>query len=134
MVDNVIAIIRYNYLSDTDVEFETFPGTRLSKRKVHLHLLSILGAFQNVPKDIAPNNDKGIYFEKAINDLKTLIQKYNGDGLRCPDCGAKVEWDGEYFNCSGCNVAWDTKEYEQALYTLRGKTDYSQLVIEEDPL
>jgi len=51
------------------------------KRTVHisrviLDLKSIRGCFKHVNKDVAPNKDKGIYFEKAMHDLDKAIKKY----------------------------------------------------------
>ena len=41
--------------------------------KVRLKLLSVIGAFNCVPEDVAPKDDKGIYFYKAMEDLKELL-------------------------------------------------------------
>lgn len=131
-VKAVIAMLQRDFLSETKKDFEIFPGEKVPKLKIRLQLLSILGAFQKVPKDVAPDKDPGIYFHKAMEDLRDLTKKYNGEGLRCPDCGAKVNWEGHYFVCEGCDFAWDAKEFEQATYTLKGKLDYSELVLEED--
>jgi hypothetical protein len=52
---------------------------KVLKKKVASQLTMVLGAFQKVPKDKAPNDDKGIYFEKAMKDLTELIQRYTKD-------------------------------------------------------
>ena len=38
--------------------------------------MALEGAFTCVPKSVAPNEDKGIYFEKAMADLEHLLIKY----------------------------------------------------------
>jgi len=50
---------------------------KLHPARILYDLKSIKGYFFCVPKNIAPNEDKGIYFEKAMNFLDSLIQEYN---------------------------------------------------------
>ena len=45
-------------------------------REILIDLWKIRGAFNCVPKDVAPNKDKGIYFAKAMKDLEDIIRKY----------------------------------------------------------
>lgn len=54
---------------------------QISKRTYHIgrvisDLKMIKGSFSHVPKNMAPNDDKGIYFAKAMHDLEKLIGKY----------------------------------------------------------
>ena len=44
--------------------------------RVILDLKTLRGCFRHVNKDVAPNKDKGIYFEKAMQDLDHVIKKY----------------------------------------------------------
>ena len=46
----------------------------LNPYRMRLKLLEIKGALDCVPTDIAPDKDKGIYFYKAVEDLKELIK------------------------------------------------------------
>jgi len=49
---------------------------KLHPARVLYDLKSIKGYFHWVPKDTAPDKDKGVYFEKAINYLDSKIREY----------------------------------------------------------
>ncbi|MFX0023757.1 MAG: hypothetical protein ACFE9S_15630 [Candidatus Hermodarchaeota archaeon] len=51
-------------------------GRRLHPGRVLYNLKSIKGYFRCVPEDIAPNEDKGIYFAKAMQYLDGIIREY----------------------------------------------------------
>jgi len=48
----------------------------INVNKILIDLKSLKGSFSCVNKSIAPDKDKGIYFEKAMQDLKELIDNY----------------------------------------------------------
>jgi len=50
---------------------------KINPYQMRAKLLALKGAFDKVPDDIAPSEDKGIYFYKAIEDLKKLIEIVN---------------------------------------------------------
>ena len=50
--------------------------TTVHINRVLIDLKSLRGCFKHVNKDVAPNKDKGIYFEKAMQDLDHTIKKY----------------------------------------------------------
>ena len=49
---------------------------KLHPARILYDLKSIKGYFKCVPKNIAPDKDKGVYFEKAINYLDSMIREY----------------------------------------------------------
>lgn len=51
-------------------------GRKLHPGRILYDLKSIKGYFNCVPKDVAPDEDKGIYFTKAMTFLDGLIREY----------------------------------------------------------
>ena len=49
---------------------------KLHPARILYDLKSIKGYFHCVPKDISPDKDKGVYFEKAIHYLDSIIREY----------------------------------------------------------
>jgi hypothetical protein len=133
-VKSVIAMLQRNF--DVREQTEGQRIKKLLKNRVIAHLRAILGAFQKVPKDVAPEEDPGIYFNKAMKDLKQLIKKYkNSDKqFNCPECGVPVYWNGEYYICEQCGLAHDAKQFRPALYTFGGPKSNIELVLEEGDL
>jgi len=54
-------------------ELEQLNSKLISPYKIDAKLFALKGAFDKVPDDIAPSQDKGIYFYKAIDDFKKFM-------------------------------------------------------------
>jgi hypothetical protein len=68
-----------------------------------MDLKSLKGAFACVPKFVAPDEDPGIYFQKAMYDLLDLIKKYEN-----------LASQGECLNCAFARNSWrNQKEKEE---------------------
>jgi protoheme ferro-lyase len=53
-----------------------FTNNKCLEKMIKHDLRRILGALHSVPKDISPNEDKGIYLEKAKETVRELLEKY----------------------------------------------------------